>query len=193
MCSESLCRSPHLGTVGCEPEIYFADKRGSPRGPEQKASKAESRKLRSGGTRERPAGPPGRAGEAGCGETSGCGGPGGSTPAAAFAGRAEHQAPGAALLEQPPPYTVVVAGAVPRVGVEPISSALAEGVLSKAGATLGFRGLAWRRHFRLWRAQRSMWKTWANREIQPRLPQEIPNPWAPNTGGNCLQAAAHTL
>lgn len=65
-----------------------------------------------------------------------------SPPGAAHTGGAEHQARGAALLEQPTPCTAVVAGRVPRVGVEPVSSALAEGVLPRAGAELGFRGLA---------------------------------------------------
>lgn len=71
-------------------------------------------------------------------------------PRAAFAGGAEHQARWAALPEQPPSCTAVVAALVLGVRVEPVGFALAEGVLFKAGAVLRFRRLVWCGDFTFW-------------------------------------------
>lgn len=75
-----------------------------------------------------------------------------SSPRAAFAGGAEHQALRAPLLEQLPPCTGVVAAPVLRVRVEPVGFALTEGVLFEARAMLRFRRLAWFGDFRFYGA-----------------------------------------
>lgn len=72
--------------------------------------------------------------EVGCwgisGLASGWGGQGSrdSAPGTTLARVTKHQVWGTALLELPSPCTAVVTGFVSRVGVEPISSALAEGI-----------------------------------------------------------------
>lgn len=52
-------------------------------------------------------------------------GPWNFNPGAEFARGAEHQAPPATLLEQPPPVIAVATGLVQRVGMKPIGFALA--------------------------------------------------------------------
>lgn len=158
-CLESLCKSPHLGAVGCKPKIYFSSKIGSPGRAEQEETKAENRKLGYGKTQEARLQLPGRAGEVGYGVVLG------PRPGAGAEGALETQLQVQHLQEElntrllgqlcwnnRPPVQLVVAGPVQRVGVEPVTFALAEDVLSEAGAILRFRELAWCRSFRLWGA-----------------------------------------
>lgn len=115
----------------------------------------------------------------------------GLSPRAALAGGTEHQALRAVHQVEPAARTVVEAGRVLGVRVEPVGLAVAEGDASRGGAPLRVRGWARCGNVGLGALRRRVWETWKAVRIQPRRPpQEVPNPQATQSAATSGQGSA---